>query len=273
MYWNYSDNFLGTSLSDAWEANGVKPLHTVLPGAGGHGFATSDLSDGATESVYAHRVNVDTSEVYSIKILINPDNKRFRGEYGFRIYDSSKNSYIQCDIDLDHDVGEFDGSLIIDKDGSSETFSFDYTGASSIFTSDERGWLDLRVKGAAVELYWRGELILSEVATKLRSDYSTFSITSTCADSTYVCKIGTVEFNAVILQNVNNPPPGELGAISGHRTMLIASSGGNLYRELNYGELSALSTDLTLRNDTVLMAAQNGQKLYIADFGEWLAVC
>jgi hypothetical protein len=50
--------------------------------------------------------------------------------------------------------------------------------------------------------------------------------------------------------------------------MLIASSGGNLYRESNYGELSQLTTSLTLRDDTILSAVQNGQKLYIADFGD-----
>lgn len=268
MYWNFSDNFQGVSLSDVWKMNGVKPLHTILPGTGGHGYATSDLADTETESVFSETVNINTAETYSLKILINTDHKFFRGKYGFRIYNSDKSNYIQCDIDLYNDPGEFDGSITINKNGDSEIFTFDYTGVSSIFSSDERGWLDMRVTGTTVKLYWRGELIVSETATKLADDYSTFSIVSTCADATYVCRVGLIEFNATILQNVGNPPPGGIEALTGYRTMLIASSEGKLYRELNYGELSRLSTSLTLRDDAILSAVQSGQKLYIADFGD-----
>lgn len=272
MLWNYSDSFTGDELSDAWGANGAYPTHTISSGRGDHGFATSSESDGYTESIYSETIAIDTTSQYSIKILINLTHGDFRGEYGFRIYNSGKTNYIQCDIDLDQDSSEFDGSITIDQGGDSETFSFDYTGESSIFNNNARGWLDFRVNGTNIKLYWRGTQIVSETATKLSDDYSTFSITSTCSDSSSDCRIGAVEFNATISQNVGNTPPGGgddgLSAQSGYRTMLISSCDGNFYRESQYGELSQLETDLTLRSDTIFSAAQNGQKLYIADFGD-----
>jgi hypothetical protein len=221
MLWNYSDSFTGSSLSDVWEANGAYPTHTVESGRGDHGFATSSQSDGYTESVYSNTISVDTSAKYSIKILINLTHGDFRGEYGFRIYNSDKSNYIQCDIDLDQSAGEFDGSLKIDNGGDSETFSFDYTGGSAVFSSDARGWLDLRVNGTSIELYWRGTNILSETASKLTDDYTTFSIASTCSDASYDCRIGAVEFNTTIFQNVGNTPPGGISATTGYQKCLL----------------------------------------------------
>jgi len=56
--------------------------------------------------------------------------------------------------------------------------------------------------------------------------------------------------------------------LTGSRTMLISSAGGDLWREETYGTLTAVASDLTVRDDTLLSAAQSGQKLYIADYGD-----
>jgi hypothetical protein len=50
--------------------------------------------------------------------------------------------------------------------------------------------------------------------------------------------------------------------------MLIASAGGDLWREATYGRMTVVTSDLTVRSDVPLTSAQSGQKLYIADYGD-----
>ena len=50
--------------------------------------------------------------------------------------------------------------------------------------------------------------------------------------------------------------------------MLVASANGNLFYESFYGTMTQVSTALTLRDDTQLTSAQDGQMLYIADYGD-----
>lgn len=53
------------------------------------------------------------------------------------------------------------------------------------------------------------------------------------------------------------------------KTMLVCSANGNIYSEsTSYSDLDIVTSDLTVRNDVSLTAAQNGQKLYIADYGD-----
>ena len=53
------------------------------------------------------------------------------------------------------------------------------------------------------------------------------------------------------------------------KTMLVASASGNLYSEsVSYSTLNIVVSDLTVRDDVSMTAAQNGQKLFIADYGD-----
>lgn len=61
--------------------------------------------------------------------------------------------------------------------------------------------------------------------------------------------------------------PGDVAPFS--KTMLVTSASGNLYSEnVSYSTLNIVTSDLTVRDDVSLTAAQNGQKLYIADYGD-----
>lgn len=52
-------------------------------------------------------------------------------------------------------------------------------------------------------------------------------------------------------------------------TMLVISADGNILSEsVSPGTMNQVITDLTVRDDVLLSAAQNGQKLYIADYGD-----
>jgi hypothetical protein len=50
--------------------------------------------------------------------------------------------------------------------------------------------------------------------------------------------------------------------------MAVASAGGSLYYESFYGRMAAVSSVIDLRDDVVLCAAQSGQELMIADYGD-----
>lgn len=53
------------------------------------------------------------------------------------------------------------------------------------------------------------------------------------------------------------------------KTMLVTSADGNLYSEsVSFSTLNIVTSDLTVRDDVSLTAAQNGQKLFIADYGD-----
>jgi len=58
------------------------------------------------------------------------------------------------------------------------------------------------------------------------------------------------------------------GEVASLRTVLVAFADGYVWRELPYGRMTAVASNLSLRSDVPLQAVQSGQKLYIADYGE-----
>ncbi|KKL76061.1 hypothetical protein LCGC14_2048640, partial [marine sediment metagenome] len=58
------------------------------------------------------------------------------------------------------------------------------------------------------------------------------------------------------------------GSAEAINTMLVVSADGVVWRGTSGPQLDNILADLTLRDDTRIIAAQNGQKLWIADYGD-----
>ena len=58
------------------------------------------------------------------------------------------------------------------------------------------------------------------------------------------------------------------GSAEAINTMLVVSAAGELFRSNQGPHLEQIAPNLTLRDDTRIIAAQNGQKLWIADYGD-----
>jgi hypothetical protein len=80
--------------------------------------------------------------------------------------------------------------------------------------------------------------------------------------------LATIQDGELTLVNTFRVQYYSTGSVDVLRSMLIASAGGDLWREATYGRMTVVTSDLSVRSDVPLTSAQSGQKLYIADYGD-----
>ena len=157
---------------------------------------------------------------------------------------------ITAELVLSGATGLYSGSLTVTVDGTDTVYDFatDSSGDAS------PGWFSVIVSVDTIKCYWNGVLLLTQAIasqTGLRLGYG-----MECTNAGGVCMI-----NAFRVQYCNDFD------VPVTRSLLVASAGGDLYRESEAGWLEKVTSDATLRDDVCLQAVQLGQKLYIADYG------
>lgn len=142
--------------------------------------------------------------------------------------------------------------------------------------SNDEGWLTLVVDNGVCTGYWNGtqEVQITLPAGAWRTGAGYKIRTGVQSGSANEIRIGgTLESGGGALRVYGtfsgyDAPDLDLAAPSGLATSLVAISGGTLYRESVPGTLTALTSNLSLRDSRPLQTAQLGQKLYIADYGD-----
>jgi hypothetical protein len=117
------------------------------------------------------------------------------------------------------------------------------------------GWLSAVVTGTTVDVYWNGLLAKSATVSAHPGVGVGFSLQ-------------TLQDGNVTMINTFRVQYFSTGSVDALRSMLVASAGGDLYREVTYGRMTVVTSDLSVRSDVPLDSTQSLQKLYIADFGD-----
>lgn len=248
----WSDTFSGSSMAAAWtQASWATAMPSILPPS----LASVDTSV-ADAATVLDTLPIDTAEAYTIEKFITPWSGEHHGEY--RLYlrmDDATPAYstdgIEVNLVLNGSTGAYSGTLK-SYIGSSET-SYDL--ATGSLGSARPGWLSAQVTANEIKIYWCGVLLLTQTVSAHAGKRVGFGMECT-------------EAGGVCLANVFRVQYYSTESVDALRTLLVASAGGNVWKEEFYGHMSQVTTSLSLRDNVPLTAAQSGQKLYVADYGD-----
>jgi len=249
---SFSDNFSGLSLAAAWTqagwASGVPEI--LQPSLAS---VTSDATEG---EVVLSALTIDVAQTYEVEMMISPWVGEWHGVY--RLY-----------LRLDDVTPAYatEGVLVeltqVGATGAYTATLNSYSGAAEtvVDTADDTlaavwpGWLSATVSGDTVTVYWNGTQILTGAVDAHAGSRVGFGMNCTVAGGICLANTFRVQYYST-------------SAESPMRALLVASAGGNLWLEGPYGTMTQVVSDLTVRSDVALSAAQLGQKLYIADHGD-----
>jgi hypothetical protein len=249
---SFSDSFTGSSLATAWsQGSWATDIPTVISN-----FASVDTTLADSAAVLS-ALSIDTSQVYEVGIFVVPYSGAHHGKYQLfiRMDDSSPDitdEGVQVELILTGSSGAYSGTLKSYVGGTPTSYDL----ASSSTGSADPGWLLASVSGDQVTVYWQGiQLIQQTVPTSHTGKRVGFGMETTVAGG--VSLVST--FRAQYFSSV---------AVDSLKSVIVGSASGNLWKEYPYGHMTQISTSLTFNDSLQLTAAQSGQKLYIADYGD-----
>jgi hypothetical protein len=252
---SYSDTFGGLSMSSAWTAASwptTPTLPVILSSVPAASISTSVLESAAVLSA----LTIDTAQAYTVEMLVVPWAGAFHGSY--RLYfrlDNTTPALGTAGNMVELTITGTTGAYAITLSNSNTVVHT----ATGTLSSIRPGWLSATVSGNNVVVYWCGtEVIASHAITAASGTRVGFGLKCTVAGGLCLANTFRVQYYST-------------GEVNTLRSMLIASSGGNIYRETPYGRMALVSSALTLNDSVALCAAQEGQDLYIADYGDMVA--
>ena len=256
----YSDTFSGVSMGSEWTIVSGSNLPNILSTA----LASIDTSVTDAE-VTRSALTIDTSQVYVVEIFIVPWSGAHHGKYRmfFRMDDSTPiptTEGVVVELILAGDTtpvtdGTYTGTAVSYIGGTPTSQAL--TGGSD--GQADAGWLTAAITGDSLTVHWNGTEILSGWTIPT-------SHTGTRVGFGLECLTTPIGYSGLNLINAFRVQYYSTGAVDAIRTKLVASAGGDVYQESLYGQMTAVSSSLSLR-DGSLSVAQSGQKLYIADYG------
>jgi len=248
----WSDTFAGTSLAAAWsQASWASGVPLILPSA----LASVD-TDTAEGEVVLTALTIDTAQAYTIEMDLSPWNGAWHGAY--RIYlrmDNATPLYTTEGVFIELVSTGTDGAFTATLNSYLATAETVVDTADDTIGSVFPGWLTATVSGDTVTVYWCGTQIMSGVVDAHAGSRVGFGMECTVD-------------GGICLANVFRAQYYSTGNVPVLRSALIASADGDLFVEGPYGRMTVVVSDLTIRNDVSIMAAQSGQDLFIADYGD-----
>ncbi len=251
---NWSDTFAGTSMASAWTLpSWSSNLPNILPG----GLASIDTSVDDAAAVADVIPNLNTSSAYTVEMYLAPWSGAWAGVYTLYLrLDNVTPDILGDGVEVVLTMTGTDGSYSAVLNSVSGTIVTVTDTASGTLSSTKAGWLSVTVSNTNdVSVFWGEAEIMSGTVDAMSGARAGFGLDCTVAGSVCMVNVFRVQYFSTILNQ-------------GLRSMLIASASGNLWKEATFGRMTQISTSLTLLDDTVLTAAQSGQILVIADYGE-----
>ena len=120
------------------------------------------------------------------------------------------------------------------------------------------GWLSAVITNDTVQVFWNGNTLISQAVDTQTGKRVGFGLSCSVDGGLCLANIFRVQYYST-------------GSVNQLRSMLVASANGEIFYETAYGVMTELVTTNTVRDDTLLEAAQDGQMLYIADYGDVVA--
>ena len=257
---NWSDTFGGSSLAAAWtQATWATDVPSIL-----QQMVSVDTSV-ADAAITADTLPIDVSQVYTAEMLIVPWNGAFHGTYTLyvRLDDATPaigTDGVQIELTMTGSGGVYTGIAtsnvggVADATGTGSPYTM--TGGTLTGSVARPVWLVAQVTADTVVVYLDGTEILNQAMDGAQNGVGVgLGMECTVAGGLNLCNVFRVQYYST-------------GSVDALRSMLIASAGGDLWKETRYGRMTTQAYDLTVRDDVPLRAAQSGQKLYIADYGD-----
>lgn len=248
----FSDVFGGSALATVWaQASWASDVPSILPSA----LASVDTSVDEGE-VVLDALAIDTSQTYIVEKFITPWEGAFHGEYRLYLRLDDTTPAIETDgikivLTMTGSDGSYSCTMTSYLSGSATV----YTTVAGTLSSPIPGWLTAAVAGDVVTVFWNGVQLMSKTVDSQTGVRVGFGMECSVDGGLCLVNVFRVQYYST-------------STISGSRTMLIASADGDLFREEVYGRMTAISSSLTVRDDVLLSAAQDGQILCIADYGD-----
>jgi hypothetical protein len=250
---SFSDGFTGLSLANAWtKATWASQSPTVLPSE-----LASISYDDDDAAATLDTLTIDTSSNYSVEALLAPWHGEWHGKYQLYLrMDNTTPAYategVEVELIQTGSTGAYTASLK-SYIGSVETVVD--TDSGTITAGAYPGWLTATVAADVVTVWWNGTQILTGTVDSHSGVKVGFGLEATVEDGLALCNVFRVQYYST-------------GTVEALRTQLIASAGGDLWKEGPYGVMTQVTSNLTVRDDAKLNSAQTAQKLYIADYGD-----
>jgi hypothetical protein len=249
----FSDVFSGTTLASAWtQATWASASPIVFPDY----VASIDYTTSAGAVVH-DALTIDTSSNYVVEMMLAPWVGAWHGKY--QIYlrmDNSSPDYrvegVEIELVQTGTDGAYTASL---KSYLASAESEIDTDSGTITDGVYPGWLSATVAADVVTVFWNGTQILTGTVDSHAGTRVGFGLECTVEGGLSICNVFRVQYYTT-------------GTVDSWRNRLIASASGNLFKEVTYGTMTQVTTNLSLRDDVPIQAVQSGQKLYIADYGD-----
>lgn len=256
-----TDTFGGTVLGDHWTTAATYARPSILS-------QMASLTYGVSEAlVYRDTLPIDTSSAYTVEALLVPWDGEFHGKYNLyvRLDDTTpawQTDGIKIELTMTGSGGVYTGEAtsyvggVLDATAGLTAGKKTMTGGTLTGSVARPVWLIVQVTADTVVVTLDGTTIMTQAFDGAQNGVGVgFGMDCTEASGLNLINVLRVQYYST-------------GTVPALRSLLVASAGGNLWREGRFGRMSQLSTNLSLRSDVSLEAAQSGQKLYIADYGD-----
>ena len=252
----FSDTFGGTAIAAAWtQASWATDVPSILPSA----LLSVDTSV-ADAAIVHDALLIDSSQNYTVEMMMVPWNGEFHGKYQLYLRMDNTLAYategVEVEIIMSGDTGAYTGTLKSYLAAAETSYALT---AGTIVGGARPVWLTVSVATDTITVKLDGvTLIVQDLSPAQNGLRVGLGLECTVDGGLCLANVFRVQY-----YSTQDPPS--------LRSMLVASCGGAIYRETPYGRMTVVPSDLSVRDDVQLMAAQSGQKLYIADYGDVMA--
>ena len=255
------DTFGGTLLGDHWTTAATYARPSILSDQASIAYGTAEAL------VYRDTLPIDTASVYTVEALLVPWDGEFHGKYNLycRLDDGTpawKTDGVKIELTMTGSGGVYTGEAtsyvggVLDTTAGLTAGKKTMTGGTLTGSMARPVWLVIQITTDAIIVMLDGTTIMTQSFDGAQNGVGVgFGMDCTEAAGLNLINVFRVQYYST----------GEVPAL---RSLLVASAGGNLWREGRFGRMSQLTTNLSLRSDVSLSAAQSGQQLFIADYGD-----
>ena len=265
----FTDPFTTSTIGAQWAAAahlGTPLLPTPYRQGQDYEYASADPTDETAATLRA-LTNFDNSSDYKIEIKIVPYLADHHGKYQIfcRMDDTTPvltTDGVEAELVLEGSDGTYSGKLTAYVNGNAPV-EYAFSGGSTSSTTP--GIFSILVSGNNVKAYWRGiELIDQAVATPcpgVKGDRVGFGVQCTQNDLDGTTSVSKALVDWFRIQHYVTGSPTKA------RTKGFVVSNGWPYQELWMGQWTVVGTlgGFTLPRDSLILSAERGGVLYIAD--------
>jgi hypothetical protein len=250
----WTDNFLGASLSPIWStASWVSTQPSVVPPGGIIVDTASEVASVVRDALS----DFEETGSYQTELFVAPYNGQHWGTYKLFVRMDDTTPDVTADgtvieLDITGATGAYSGRILNYASGIPTEYLFTTTGSDGYPAA---GIFRCLVAGDNIKVYWRGVQLITQTVAAPAGKRFGFGLHCTVDNGVCLADYFRIQYTSNVLVNVN-------------RRILTASAGGSFYTDSSIGQLTAVSSSLTLASDHHIQATQRLQKLYIADYSE-----